>query len=80
MLNQTGWTMDRDKAKSRHPAGKHGKKDIDAAIAYLHSIGRCGSKSQSDALCSLRENHIGYHQAQQLGGPLDGKVYSQWSW
>lgn len=72
--------MDRDKAKAKHPAGKYGKKDIETAVAYLHSIGRCGSKSKTNALCSLRENHSGEHQAQQLGGPLDGAIYSAWSW
>ncbi len=72
--------MERDKAKSKHPAGKHGKPNMEAAINYLHSIGKCGSKSQSGALCTLRENHDGYHQAQQMGGPMDGKVYSTWEW
>lgn len=70
--------MEQDKA--RHPAGKHGKGSTDAAIAYLRSIGKCGSKSQSEALCTLSENHQGVHQAQQMGGPQDGKVYSQWEW
>lgn len=72
--------MDRDKAKAKHPAGKHGKVSVEAAVAYLHSIGRCGSKSPSNALCSLKENHACEHQAQQLGGPLDGAVYSAWPW
>ncbi len=54
--------------------------DLERAVRYIQSIGRCGSLSKKASICTRMTNHEGNHKAQEMSGPRDGHIYEEWVW
>lgn len=54
--------------------------NLDHAVRWIQSIGKCGSLSAKSSICTRTANHDGNHRAEQMGGVRDGYIFEEWPW